>query len=102
MKVTLNKSFETRTERSERVIKVAEAFGLGLENREFKVLDNVELEVKQGDIVYINGQSGSGKSVLLRELSAAVSLGNSVMSIDEIEFQDRPLIDQIGESLAFR
>ncbi|MCV5591016.1 S49 family peptidase, partial [Escherichia coli] len=29
---------------------------------------NLELEVKQGDVVYITGQSGSGKSVVLREL----------------------------------
>lgn len=99
MRVELNKSFQTRVERSERVIKIAEAFGLGLEEREFVVLDKVELDVNPGDVVYINGQSGAGKSVLLRELSQALSdAGNVVQNIDAIEFQDIPLIDQIGEN----
>lgn len=97
MKITLNKSFQTRVERSERVIQVAEAFGLGLEDRDFTVLDNVDLDVSAGDVVYINGQSGAGKSVLLRELSQALrESGQMVTNIDAVEFLDKPLIDQIG------
>jgi ABC-type ATPase with predicted acetyltransferase domain len=97
MKVTLNKSFQSRVERSDRVIKVAEAFGLGLEDREFTVLDQVELDVAVGDVIYINGQSGAGKSVLLRELSKAFEdNGHKVSRIEDVEFQDAPLIDQIG------
>jgi ABC-type ATPase with predicted acetyltransferase domain len=99
MKFTLNKSFQTRVERSERVIKIAEAFGLGLEDREFTVLDGVELDVNPGDVVYINGQSGAGKSVLLRELAQAMhEEGCQVSNIDQVEFENRPLIDQIGAS----
>lgn len=102
MKLILNKSFQSRVERSERVIKVAEAFGLGLEEREFTVLDNVELTIEPGDVVYINGQSGAGKSVLLREISVALATaGQTVSNIDAVTFEDRPLIDQIGaDSLA--
>ena len=100
MLFTLHKRFSSRVERSERVIKVAEAFGLGLEEREFTVLDGVELDVSPGDVIYINGQSGAGKSVLLKELSEALSAEQSVSSIDEVEFADRPLIDQIGDDLA--
>jgi uncharacterized protein len=97
MKVVLNKSFQTSVERSDRVIKVAEAFGLGLEDREFTVLDGVELDVNPGDVVYINGQSGAGKSVLLRELSHALAeAGQRVSNIDRVAFEDKPLIDQIG------
>lgn len=97
MKINLNKAFSSRTERSDRVIKVAEAFGLGLEDREFTVLDNVEIDVAQGDVVYICGQSGAGKSVLLRELSNALAqAGQRVSSIDGVDLQDVPLIDQIG------
>lgn len=97
MKITLNKSFQTRVERSERVIQVAEAFGLGLEDRDFTVLDNVDLDVSAGDVIYINGQSGAGKSVLLRELSQALrDSGQMVTNIDAVEFLDKPLIDQIG------
>lgn len=100
MKIELSKSFSTRVERSERVIKVAEAFGLGLEDREFVVLDKVELDVSMGDVVYICGQSGSGKSVLLRELANAVGENHTVMTLEDIEFIDKPIIDQIGETMA--
>jgi uncharacterized protein len=97
MKIELHKSFSTRTERSERVIKVAEAFGLGLEDREFTVLDGVELEVNRGDVIYICGQSGAGKSVLLRELAQKLEEnGDRVVSIDGVELLDKPLIDQLG------
>ncbi|MCG7349015.1 ATP-binding cassette domain-containing protein [Sphingomonas sp. ACRSK] len=99
MKIELNKSFSSRTERSERVIKVAEAFGLGLEDREFTVLDQVEVDVNPGDVVYICGQSGAGKSVLLRELAAKLAqAGQAVANIDQVELQpDKALIDQVGE-----
>jgi ABC-type ATPase with predicted acetyltransferase domain len=42
---------------------VAEAFGLGIDDAQrFKVLD-AELKIGPQDIVYITGDSGSGKSV---------------------------------------
>lgn len=102
MKFVLRKEFQSSVERSDRVIKVAEAFGLGLEDRQFVVLDDVELDVEDGDVVYINGQSGAGKSVLLRELSHELAAaGKNVSNIDEVAFEDKPLIDQIGgESMA--
>ena len=97
MKITLNKSFSSRVERSDRVIQVAEAFGLGLEEREFTVLDNVELDVNEGDVVYITGQSGAGKSVLLRETARHLDeAGKVIQSIDEVELADAPLIDQLA------
>lgn len=97
LNLTLQKSFQTRVQRSERVIHVAEAFGLGLEDREFTVLDQVKLQVAAGDVIYINGQSGAGKSVLLRELAKALTeSGQRVSNIDEVSFDDAPLIDQIG------
>lgn len=97
LNLTLQKSFQTRVKRSERVIHVAEAFGLGLEDREFTVLNDVKLQVAPGDVIYINGQSGAGKSVLLRELAKQLAeSGQRVSNIDEVSFDDAPLIDQIG------
>ena len=53
-----------------RSLVVAEAFGLGIdEAQKFKVLD-AELKIGPQDIVYITGDSGSGKSVLLRAIRA--------------------------------
>lgn len=95
----IDKRFQTRVERSDRVLDIAEAFGIGLEDKEFVVFDNLELQVADGDIVYITGQSGGGKSVLLRELAAQMAArGRTVVNLDHVELQDKPLIDQIGAS----
>lgn len=97
---TLTKSFSTRVERSERVLAVAEAFGLGLEEGEFTLFKNLELEVNPGDVVYITGQSGSGKSQLLRMLSAAMTeTGLQVADFDHVALKDKPIIDQIGSNM---
>jgi len=48
---------------------VAEAFGLGIDNeKKFVIYDNCELKIGVGDVVYITGDSGSGKSVLLKAI----------------------------------
>lgn len=97
---TIDKKYTTDVERSERVLEIAEAFGIGLDDKQFVVFDNLPLEINQGDIVYITGQSGSGKSTVLRELAEEMTkTGLSVADIDKVELQDKPLIDQIGESL---
>jgi ABC-type ATPase with predicted acetyltransferase domain len=95
----INKRFTTRVQRSERVLEVAEAFGIGLEEKEFVVFDNLTLNIADGDIVYITGQSGGGKSVLLRETARQMAelRGLSVSNIDQIELPEIPLICQIGK-----
>jgi len=94
----IDKRFHTRVARSQRVVEIAEAFGLGLDDKEFVIFDKLELEVKQGDVVYITGQSGSGKSLLLRELETQMSgRGLKTVNLDHIEFDpNTTLIDQIG------
>lgn len=95
----IDKRFTTRSPRSERILEIAEAFGIGLEDKEFVIFDNLDLEVRQGDIVYITGQSGSGKSLLLRELEKQMAdRGLKVANLDKIELPEVPLIDQIGEN----
>lgn len=95
----IDKRFSTEVQRSERVLEIAEAFGLGLDDKEFVVFDNLNLEVNQGDIVYITGQSGSGKSCALRELNRLMAeSGLKVANIDDVELLDKPLIDQIGKT----
>jgi ABC-type ATPase with predicted acetyltransferase domain len=95
----INIGFKTKIDRSPRVLEVAEAFGIGLEDKEFVVFDNLDLEVKKGDVVYITGQSGGGKSVLLRELAKQMAArGQNVVDISGILFDSQALIDQIGTS----
>lgn len=101
MKFVINKKFKTSVERTDRVLEVAEGFGIGLSDREFVIYDNLEVEINQGDIVYITGQSGSGKSLLLKELYwQMMDRGLKVASIDNVELDNRPLIDQVGRSMS--
>lgn len=98
MKLTVSKKFNTTVERTERVIEVAEAFGLGLDDREFVLYDEFSFEVNPGDVVYITGQSGSGKSVLLRQAVEMLSTEYKVANIDEVELPEVPLVDQVGNT----
>lgn len=95
----IDKRFQTHVARSSRVLEIAESFGIGLDDKEFVIFDNLELTVKQGDIVYITGQSGSGKSLLLRELEKQMrERGKIAVNLDQIVFDNTlPLIDQIGK-----
>lgn len=97
-KYLIDVRFTTAVQRSQRVIEVAEAFGLGLDDKEFLVFDQLELEIEQGDVIYITGQSGSGKSILLRELERQMAArGKTVANLDKVALDaDLPLIDQIG------
>ena len=98
-KYIIDKRFNSEVDRTDRVLEIAESFGLGLDDKKFVVFDNQEIPVEQGDVVYITGQSGSGKSVLLRELSAQMTAaGLNVADIDKVELKPIPLIDQIGKN----
>lgn len=99
MKYTISKKFTMRVERSPRVLELAESFGIGLEEREFVIYDNLELEIDQGDIIYITGQSGSGKSLLLKELAKKMfDQRLRTANIDAVNYDQKPLIDQIGDT----
>lgn len=97
-KYIIDKRFKTRVARSPRILEIAESFGIGLDDKEFVIFDNLELMVKQGDVVYITGQSGSGKSLLLKELEKQMGeRGKRVINLDHVQLEDTPLIDQIGK-----
>ena len=100
MKFTVSKKFNTTVERTPRVIEVAEAFGLGLDDREFILYDEMDLELEPTDVVYITGQSGSGKSVLLRQLVSGLQNDHNKKTVDieEVKLPEVPLVDQVGTS----
>ncbi|WP_323016461.1 ABC transporter [Castellaniella sp.] len=89
--------FDTRVERTPRVLEIAEAFGIGLDDKEFVVFDKLDIQVKQGDIVYITGQSGSGKSQMLYSLERQMrERGLAVSNISATKLEDLPIIDTLG------
>jgi len=84
-------------------VAVAEGFGLGLDQWEkFVVYDNVELKIGPKDIVYITGDSGSGKSVLLKALEKDIKqdMGLTCINISDIKPDlNKPLIETVGKTL---
>ena len=99
MKYLIDHRFATSVERTTRVLEIAESFGLGLSDKIFVIYDKLELEVEQGDVVYITGQSGSGKSLLLRDLAEQMAAeGKDVINLNEIVFEERPVIDLVGKT----
>lgn len=97
----LSRSFNTAVEPTKRVIEVAGMFGLGLDQaRKVMVLDNVELTIEPGNVVYITGQSGSGKSVLLNELKKQMSDWLDLDADGEKVELDKPLVDCFSGELS--
>ena len=98
-KFVISVSYRVRTLVSPRTLAVAEAFGLGVDGfREFVIFDDVELKIGPRDVVYITGESGSGKSVLLRALEEDLGSDN-VVNIDEVLVDgEKPLIDTVGRT----
>jgi len=91
--------FRAQTEVTPRTVAVAEAFGLGInQDEEFTIYDNVELKIGPQDIVLITGESGSGKSVLLRALEKDLGPENAFNIADVAVDSDRPLIDTVGRT----
>jgi len=99
----VNISYETATDITPRTVAVAEAFGLGVDQHQRHIIyDNVELKISPKDVVLITGQSGSGKSVLLKALEKDIrqDLGSEVINIADVMLDPgKPLIDTVGKTL---
>lgn len=94
----ISHSFKTKSDITERTIKVAEAFGLGIdEEKEFKIYNNFKFQLRSNDVVYVTGTSGSGKSFLLKNV---FNKFKNSLSIDDIKIDENEvLIEGIGTDL---
>ncbi|MCW4013649.1 MAG: ABC transporter ATP-binding protein, partial [Candidatus Bathyarchaeota archaeon] len=87
--------FSSEAEQTDRTMKVGEAFGLGLDEHQHSLYDDFELKLTPGDVVYITGDSGSGKSVLLEAIR--VDLGDEAVVMGDLpDPPDVPLVDAVG------
>jgi ABC-type lipoprotein export system ATPase subunit len=103
-KFVINIAYETAApEPTERVISTAEAFGLGLDQgQKFIIYDNAELKIGPTDIVYITGESGSGKSILIKALENDIRQDTKWSSINIADIKpepSKPIIETAGKTL---
>ena len=98
-KYIINIAYKTGVELTPRTSEIAKAFGLGIEDqREFVIYDNLTLEIGEKDIVYVTGDSGSGKSVLLMKLEEIFK--NKKVNMNEVELEEeKPIIENVGKNI---
>jgi ParB-like chromosome segregation protein Spo0J len=81
--------FSTKTDVTERTVAVCEAFGLGVdEAKRFVVFDDFSLNFNKGDLIFVTGDSGGGKTLLLEALKRffgdqAIELGDLQINPEE-------------------
>jgi uncharacterized protein len=92
----VSKSFCWQGQLREKAGLVCRMFGLTVDKlRGRAFVHRCQLEINEGDIVYITGPSGAGKSVLLRELEKQIPEGDRI-NLSQIELPaDRAVIDCI-------
>jgi ABC-type ATPase with predicted acetyltransferase domain len=96
-----NIQYETATTKpTNRTREVAEAFGLGTDNQQkFTILDNTDIKIRQGDITLVTGDSGSGKSVLLKAIKhdlATEAADTRTLAINAT----LPIVETVGKNTA--
>lgn len=91
--------FSTRTEVTERTLAVCEAFGLGVdEAKRFVVFDNFSLDFRRGDLIYVTGDSGGGKSLLLKAFKDY--FGDEAVSLCDLEVDpEEVLVEGVGKDV---
>ena len=93
---SISKSFGWQGQITEKAAQVCRMFGLTADRlTERRVTYSCQLEINDGDIVYITGPSGAGKSVLLGELEKSIPASRRV-NLARIKLpRDKTLIDCI-------
>ena len=89
---TLQKSFKTHAPTSPNVTAVANMFGLGTnQDKQLNIIEKCEIEIEPGQVVYITGASGAGKSLILKMIQQQTP---ESINLNEIELPtSRPLVD---------
>lgn len=96
MQLNLRCSRTTHVEPSANVMQVAAMFGLGIDQqRDIDIVPQTQISIQPGQIIFITGISGGGKSTLLQQIHRACCEHElAVIRFDELDdLPDRPLVD---------
>ncbi|MHC4323555.1 MAG: ATP-binding cassette domain-containing protein, partial [Planctomycetota bacterium] len=97
---SISKTFKWRGAVTGRVASVCRMFGLTSERLTRQLFTHAcRLEIHAGEIVYLTGPSGSGKSVLLAELENAIPADEKINLAGISLPDDKTLIDCIDAEL---
>jgi ABC-type ATPase with predicted acetyltransferase domain len=99
---SISRTFPWKGQITKKVATVMRIFGLTTERlTDQAVTHHCTIDIRPGDVVCITGASGSGKSVILRELEKRIPAADRI-NIDETELSpDKTLIDCMeGDFLA--
>ncbi|WP_437185712.1 ATP-binding cassette domain-containing protein [Planctomicrobium sp. SH668] len=79
---------------SVRSSQVMDHFGVTFEQGEHVVAANVEIPIQNGQLVLFTGESGSGKSSMMRQAAALLRQeGRTVIDLDQLSWKSQTLVD---------
>ncbi len=95
MQISASHQFLPKTNSTQSAM-VMDYFGIDFEQGEHVIASDLEIPVQDGDIVLFTGESGSGKSSLLKALRSSLEAsGQNVVSLGEIDLGKRLLVDSL-------
>lgn len=97
MNIILEHAVRSAVEPTSNVLQVAAMFGLGIDQeRLIRIVPQTEISLAPGQIVFITGSSGSGKSTILRLIREDIEQDDMahVLCFDRLPaIADKPLVD---------
>ncbi len=91
--------FSTKAEVTKRTVAVCEAFGLGVdEAKHFIVFDDFSLDFCKGDLIFVTGDSGGGKTLLLKAFKKF--FGDEAVELSDLEINpEETLVEGVGRDV---